>query len=134
MPMASTVIGPISAIGTASTYDFPSSGKPFSSAATVHLRVSSGVTSFAVIPWPPRSMHGLTSCIGQLSRPSALFVATIAAIISFETSGESLPGVGVPPLAAVKAAATSTIAVVICAPSKPWNPRGCLPMQGLERI
>ena len=55
-----------------------------------------GVTSLAVIPWPPRSMHGFTSCIGQLSRPSALLTATIAAIISFETSGASLPGVGAP--------------------------------------
>ena len=66
-------------------------------------------------------MHGLTSCIGQLSRPSALFVATIAAIISFETSGESLPGAGAPALAAVKAA-TNTIVVVICARSKTWEP------------
>ena len=86
------------------------------------MRVSSGVTSLAVIPWPPRSMHGLTSCIGQLSRPSALFVATIAAIISLETSGDSLPGAGAPALAAVKAAATNTIVVIICASSKAWEP------------
>ena len=77
-----------------------------------HLRVSSGVTSLAVIPWPPRSMHGLTSCIGQLSRPSDLFVATIASVISLETSGESFPG---PPLAAVRDASISTVVVVMCA-------------------
>src|SRR4051794_3921921 len=122
MPMASTVMGPISTLGTASTYDFPSSGKPLSSEEDAHLRVSSGVTSLAVIPWPPRSMHGLTSCMGQLSRPRALLVATIAAIISFETSGESLAGLGPSVLAAIKAAAANTVVIIICASSQASEP------------
>src|SRR5690348_7335425 len=92
MPRAITVTGPSDTIGIARTYDLPRSGKLLPSAAVAHLRVSSAVTLFAVIPWPPRSTHGVAPCSGQLSRPSALLTATIDSVISFETSGASLPG------------------------------------------
>src|SRR5450432_1396899 len=108
-----TVTGPIEAIGTASTYDLPSSGYPFSSTLAVHLRVSSTVTSLAVIPWPPRSMQGCAPRMGQLTNPSALFAATIASVISLATAGESFPGVGVPAPAAAKRPAAKTAVVIM---------------------
>src|SRR4051794_35123686 len=102
-----TVAGPMSAMGTARTYDLPRSGKPFSSAEPAHLRAWSAVTSLAVIPWPPRSTHGCTPRIGQLSRPRALLTATIASVISLLTPGASLPAG-----AAVPAAAKTTAPMI----------------------
>src|SRR5580692_2039111 len=110
MLSAMTVAGPTEAIGTASTYDLPSPGKALSSTPAAHLRVSSGVTSLAVIPWPPRSTQGWAPCIGQLARPSALLTTRIASVISFATAGASRPGAGVAgPGAANRIAANSDV-------------------------
>src|SRR3954462_3224131 len=107
MPSAMTVIGPSDTIGIASTYDLPSSGKFLSSAVLAHLRVSSAETLFDVIPWPPRSTHGVAPRDGQLSSPRALLTAIIDSVISFATAGASLPapGAGLAAPSAMNAAA-----------------------------
>src|SRR3954471_23533012 len=110
MPSAMTVIGPSDTIGIASTYDLPSSGKFLSSAVLAHLRVSSAETLFAVIPWPPRSTHGVAPRDGQLSSPRTLLTATIDSVISFATAGASLPdpGAGLTAPSAMNAAASNS--------------------------
>src|SRR4029078_10404575 len=89
--------------------DLPSCGNFLSSAVVAHLRVSSAVTLFAVMPWPPRSTHGVAPCEGQLSRPSTLLTAMIDSLISFETAGDNLPDPAGAGLAAAPSAASTAI-------------------------